>query len=358
MGTSPRRVAVSRCTHHGNALRCGDVDRGSGEGEAAISAVFDEMRRVDNEFSTYKPESEVSRVNALAARGRCAFSKELFDLIETSIDYSRLTRGTLRHHLRQRRCTCTTIPIMWRPNDKQIAAALPESNYRHIHLDPAEQTVFFDHAGVRIDFGGIGKGYAVDRGIAVLQGLGVTRAMVNAGGDSRIIGDPLLASPGSSASATPDDRSRTILKIPLTDTAFSHIRRLRAFFLMRVACATTTSWIRAPASQPHVVRSVTIIGPYANPYRRAHQECVCDGREGRHCIHQHLCQTSIRWRSRRTARCGIRRVWRIRRPRLPPGSDPQYQIDRNACITLSCTEYSGSLPATTPLAGSISSASR
>ena len=230
------------------------------KGEAAIAAVFDEMRRVDNEFSTYKPESEVSRVNAQAAKAPLRISKELFDLIQTSLDYSKLTRGTFD-------ITYASVGYLYnypdhvRPNDAQIAAALPESNYRHVHLDPAAQTVYFDHDGVRIDFGGIGKGYAVDRGIAVLQGLGVTRAMVNAGGDSRIIGDR-FGKPWVIGIRDPDDRTRTILKIPLSDTAFSTSGDYERFF---DEGGVRYHHILDPRTgrSPHVVRSVTIIGPIA-----------------------------------------------------------------------------------------------
>jgi thiamine biosynthesis lipoprotein len=230
------------------------------KGEAAISAVFDEMRRIDNEFSTFKPESEVSRVNAAASKAPLRISKELFDLIATSIDYSKLTRGTFD-------ITYASVGYMYnypahiRPSDAQIAAALPESNYRHIHLDAVAQTVFFDHAGVRIDFGGIGKGYAVDRGIAVLQGLGVTRAMVNAGGDSRIIGDR-FGKPWIIGIKDPDDGTHTILRIPLTDTAFSTSGDYERFF---DEGGVRYHHILDPRTgkSPHVVRSVTIIGPYA-----------------------------------------------------------------------------------------------
>jgi FAD:protein FMN transferase len=230
------------------------------KGEAAIASVFDEMRRIDNEFSTFKPQSEVSRVNNDAAKGPMRISKELFDLIETSIDYSKLTRGTFD-------ITYASVGYMYnypehvRPSEAQIAAALPESNYRHIHLDVAAQTVFFDHPGVRIDFGGIGKGYAVDRGIAVLQKLGVTRAMVNAGGDSRIIGDR-FGKPWLIGIRDPDDRSRTILKIPLTDTAFSTSGDYERFF---DEGGVRYHHILDPRTgkSPHKVRSVTIIGPYA-----------------------------------------------------------------------------------------------
>ncbi|HEY1898953.1 MAG TPA: FAD:protein FMN transferase [Steroidobacteraceae bacterium] len=229
-------------------------------GEAAISAVFDEMRRIDNEFSTFKPESEVSRVNADASKGPMRISKELFDLIATSIEYSKLTGGTFD-------ITYASVGYMYnypkrvRPTEAQIAAALPESNYRHIHLNAAAQTVFFDHAGVRIDFGGIGKGYAVDRGIAVLQKLGVTRAMVNAGGDSRIIGDR-FGKPWIIGIRDPDDRNRTILQIPLTDTAFSTSGDYERFF---DEGGVRYHHILDPRTgkSPHKVRSVTIIGPYA-----------------------------------------------------------------------------------------------
>jgi thiamine biosynthesis lipoprotein len=230
------------------------------KGEAAISAVFDELRRIDNEFSTFKPQSEVSQVNERAAKAPMRISKELFDLIATSIDYSKLTRGTFD-------ITYASVGYMYnypdhvRPSEAQIAAALPESNYRHIHLDSSAQTVFFDHPGVRIDFGGIGKGYAVDRGIAVLQGLGITRAMVNAGGDSRIIGDR-FGKPWIIGIRDPDDRNRTILRIPLADTAFSTSGDYERFF---DEGGVRYHHILDPRTgkSPHVVRSVTIIGPYA-----------------------------------------------------------------------------------------------
>jgi FAD:protein FMN transferase len=230
------------------------------KGEAAISAVFDELRRIDNEFSTYKPESEVSRVNALAAKEPLRISRELFDLIATSIEYSKLTRGTFD-------ITYASVGYLYNypehvhPSDSQIAAALPESNYRHVHLDAAAQTVFFDHPGVRIDFGGIGKGYAVDRGIAVLQARGISRAMVNAGGDSRIIGDR-FGKPWIIGIRDPDDRNRTILRIPLSDTAFSTSGDYERFF---DEGGVRYHHILDPRTgkSPHVVRSVTIIGPYA-----------------------------------------------------------------------------------------------
>ncbi len=93
-------------------------------------------------------------------------------------------------------------------------------NYHHVVLDPKTHTVFFTQPGVRIDLGGIGKGYAVDRGIEILQASGIAHALVTAGGDSRIIGDR-FGKPWIVGIRHPDDKTRVIAKIPLVDTAMS-----------------------------------------------------------------------------------------------------------------------------------------
>ena len=156
--------------------------------EADIDAVLDEMRHIDETMSTYKPTSEVSQVNDKAADGPMHISKELFDLLVKAKEYSVITDGAFD-------ITYASVGYMYnfpkhiRPNDAQIAKALPAVDYRHVILDPKAQTVRFSQKGVRIDLGGIAKGYSVDCGIDVLKARGVTRAYVSAGGDSRIIGD-------------------------------------------------------------------------------------------------------------------------------------------------------------------------
>src|SRR5271154_7323337 len=142
--------------------------------EQAIDAVLDEMRHIDETMSTYKPTSEVSLVNAKAADGPMHISKELFDLLVTARQYSEITDGAFD-------ITYASVGYMYdfrkhiRPDEAQIEKALPAVNYRHVILDPANQTVRFTQKGVRIDLGGIAKGYSVDRGIDVLKGLGFTR---------------------------------------------------------------------------------------------------------------------------------------------------------------------------------------
>ncbi|HLQ11942.1 MAG TPA: FAD:protein FMN transferase [Steroidobacteraceae bacterium] len=188
-------------------------------GESAIDAVMQEMRHIDATMSTYKPDSEVSRVNALAARGPVKISAELFGLLSTALEYSRLTEGAFD-------ITYASVGFMYdfrarvRPDEQQIAAALPAVNYHHLLLDRAAGTVRFSQAGVRIDLGGIAKGYAVDRSIEILQRRGIGHALVSAGGDSRIIGDR-FGKPWIVGIRHPDRKDEVIARLPLIDTAIS-----------------------------------------------------------------------------------------------------------------------------------------
>ena len=188
-------------------------------GEHAIDAVLAEMRHIDADMSTYKPDSEVSRVNAEAARHPVKISAELFGLLETALEYSRITDGAFD-------ITYASVGFMYdfrarhHPDEQQIARALPAVNYHHLLLDRATRSVRFTQAGVRIDLGGIAKGYSVDRGIEILQRLGIRHALVSAGGDSRIIGDR-FGKPWIVGIRHPDRKDEVIARIPLVDTAIS-----------------------------------------------------------------------------------------------------------------------------------------
>jgi thiamine biosynthesis lipoprotein len=187
--------------------------------EQAIDAVMDEMRHIDETMSVYKPTSEVSAVNAMAAQQPVKISAELFGLLTTALEYSRITQGAFD-------ITYASVGYMYdfrarqRPTEQQIQSALPAVNFRHVLLDAANSTVRFSQPGVRIDLGGIAKGYAVDRGIEILRARRFNHALVNAGGDSRVIGDR-FGKPWIIGIRHPDHPEQVITRLPLTDTAFS-----------------------------------------------------------------------------------------------------------------------------------------
>jgi thiamine biosynthesis lipoprotein len=229
--------------------------------EQAIDAVLDEMRHIDETMSTYKPTSEVSLVNAKAADGPMHISKELFDLLVTAKEYSVITDGAFD-------ITYASVGYMYdfrkhiHPDEAQIDKALPAVDYRHVLLDPKNQTVQFSQKGVRIDLGGIAKGYSVDRGIDVLKGLGFTRAFVGAGGDSRIIGDR-FGKPWIVGIRDPrKGEGEVITRIPLVDAAISTSGDYERFFEEN---GVRYHHIIDPRTghSASKVRSATVIGPYA-----------------------------------------------------------------------------------------------
>ncbi len=153
--------------------------------EAAAEAAFDEVRRLDELLSNYKPESEWSQVNRNAANRPVQVSPELFHLLSACEEYSRESQGAF---------DITVGPLMrvWGfykasghlPHRPEILAALSKTGYRHVHLDQRTRSVRFDRSGVELDPGGIGKGYAVDRMVDVLRQNGVQTALVAGSGSS------------------------------------------------------------------------------------------------------------------------------------------------------------------------------
>lgn len=157
-------------------------------GEDAVEAVFGEIERINQLMSTYIEDSRISLINREAARHPVPAGDELYDLIVRSLDMSTLTRGAFditydsvgqHYDFRERE----------RPDAATIARELSSINYRLVATDASTKAIRFAQPGVRINLGGIAKGYAVERGVAILRERGIVNGIVTAGGDSRLLGD-------------------------------------------------------------------------------------------------------------------------------------------------------------------------
>jgi thiamine biosynthesis lipoprotein len=201
--------------------------------EAAADAAFDEVRRLDELLSNYRPESEWSQVNLHAAEKPMKVSPELFQLLSECVEYSQESDGAF---------DISVGPLMkvWGfykgsghlPHRPEISAALTKVGYRHIHLDRAAQTVWFDRVGVELDPGGIGKGYAVDRMVDVLRKNGVQIALVAGSGSSIYgMGAPPAEPKGWRVDIRdPKDSHKTSTEVFLKDTSMSTSGSYEKFF--------------------------------------------------------------------------------------------------------------------------------
>ncbi len=189
--------------------------------------VFSEMRRIEALMSTYIATSEISRVNANAAISTLDISPELAGLIEKSLYFSEISDGAFD-------ITYASVGYAYdyrkkqQPDAETLAGALPAIDYRHVELD--HNRIRFHYPGVRIDLGGIAKGYAVDRGIDLLLACGINRALISAGGDSRILGDR-GGNPWVIGIQHPRDPAGIALRLPLSNTAFSTSGDYERFFI-------------------------------------------------------------------------------------------------------------------------------
>jgi thiamine biosynthesis lipoprotein len=228
--------------------------------QEAVAAVFVEVARIDNLMSTYIEDSEMSRINREAASGPVEVGDELFTLILRSLDISLLTRGAFditydsvgqHYDFREGR----------RPDENTILEELPRLDYRLVEINRDDSTIRFMQEGVRINLGGIAKGYTVERGVDVLRQYGVAHARVTAGGDSRLLGDR-RGQPWMVGVQNPRDKDQVAVTLPLENEAISTSGDYERFF--EEDGERYHHIIEPSTGQPAgEVRSTTIIGPDA-----------------------------------------------------------------------------------------------
>lgn len=181
---APQRYEAS-ATIMGTVYRVAVYGEDRGMMAAAVQAAFEEARRLDGVLSNYKEDSELSRINRLAADGPIEISEEMAELLAQCQEYSRASEGAF---------DVTVGPLMkvWGfykgegelPSRFTLWRTVGKIGYQNLELDRERRRVEFRRSGMELDPGGIGKGYAVDRMAEELRRFGVERAMVSAGSSS------------------------------------------------------------------------------------------------------------------------------------------------------------------------------
>ncbi len=200
--------------------------------QAAVSAAFEEIFRLDRQWSNYREDSDLSDVNRRAASEPVNVDRELFKMLETCLKYSRETGGAF---------DITVGPLLkiWGffrgtgrlPKAEEIAPTLERVGWQKVRLDARQGTVRFRAPGMELDLGAIGKGYAVDRAAEVLREADVAAALILSGTSSILaIGSPPGQDGWTVHVRDPKDAKKSVARLALKDAALSTSGNYERFF--------------------------------------------------------------------------------------------------------------------------------
>ncbi|MDA9430432.1 FAD:protein FMN transferase [Bradyrhizobium sp. CCBAU 51627] len=226
------------------------ADRRSGT-ERAIEAAFDAVAQVHRLMSFHEGDSEVSRLNREAGIRPVRVHDWTYEVLATAVELHRRSSSLFDVTIAPALQTLGLLPLL----EDRLAPAPLASCADAIELLPDHQ-VRFRSSDVMIDLGGIAKGFAVDRAVAVLRDFGISGGMVNAGGDLRAFG----AESHTVHVRDPRDPGRPVCSIEIADEALASTARRVELFDRREpgGSAVIDPATRRPAS---LVDGVTIRAP-------------------------------------------------------------------------------------------------
>ena len=152
---------------------------------SAFDAVFNEFDRLESLMSNWRPGSDVERLNAAAGQEPVPVSSDTMSVLEMAQQASEWTGGKFD-------VTFGVLSGLWKfdhdqdgtvPDMREVRGRLALIDYRRLKLERVQGTAFLERAGMRVNLGGIGKGYAIDRGVAILRSRGFHDFLIQAGGD-------------------------------------------------------------------------------------------------------------------------------------------------------------------------------
>ena len=229
-----------------------------------IDDAVEEIKRIEKLFTTFDESSQTNLINRNAGIAPVKVDREVYDLIERSKKISALTQGafditygSIDKRLWNFDKTMTSLP------DAQTAKKLVRLiNYQNVILDEKNCSVFLKEKGIRIGFGGIGKGYAAEKAKSLLQQKGVKSGIINAAGDLTAWGHQPNGKPWTIGIADPDTKRQAFSFLEITNTSIATSGNYEKFVLIDGKKYSHT--IDPKTGLPvRGIKSVTIICPNA-----------------------------------------------------------------------------------------------
>ncbi len=231
--------------------------------EESIQAAVDEITRIEKLISSWDPNSQTSEVNRNAGIKPVVVDHELFQLIKRSKKISELTDGVFD-------ISFASLDQIWKfdgsmkelPTMEKLKESVSKINYNNIILDDKTSSVFLKNKGMKIGFGGIGKGYAANKAKKIMVELGIDNGVVNASGDLNSWGKQKDGNDWGIAITDPNDKSKNIAWINICDKSIVTSGNYEKF--VSINGVNYTHIINPKTGMPvSETKSVTIISPDA-----------------------------------------------------------------------------------------------
>lgn len=207
----------------GNAFQISAVAENEAWAHERIDAAIREIQRIEQLLTTYSEDSETNLINRNAGISAVPVSRETFELIQRSIRISAITQGAfdITYGSVDKRLWNFDTHMQRLPDKVTAKKMVRLINYRNIILDDETTTVLLKEKGMRIGFGGIGKGYAAEKAKYVMKEMGVKSGIVNASGDLSTWGYQPDGKPWTIGIADPNAVGRLFSYMNITNMAIA-----------------------------------------------------------------------------------------------------------------------------------------
>ena len=229
-----------------------------------IDMAVDEIRRIEKLLTTFDENSQTNQINRQAGINEVKVDAEVFALIQRSLRISAITDGAfdITYGSIDKRLWNFDKSMTSLPDEATAKAMVRLINYQNVILNPKKSTVFLKEKGMRIGFGGIGKGYAAEMAKALLKKEGVDSGVVNASGDLTAWGTQANSQPWTIGIASPDNARLPFSYINISDMAVATSGNYEKFVFINGKKYSHT--INPKTGLPVTgIKSVTVISPNA-----------------------------------------------------------------------------------------------
>ncbi len=186
--TSQPVVSKRTQMHMGTLVTITVVASNKDVGYRAIQAGFDEIKRLERLLSTWRSDSELSHVNAEAGHLPVQVGRETLELVVRSIEMAQLTEGGFNIAVGPAMEAWSFTERQRIPSGEELQRLKPLVDWTTVQISKEARTIFLPHKGMRVDIGGIGKGYAADRAVEGMKRAGVQGGVVALSGDIKTFG--------------------------------------------------------------------------------------------------------------------------------------------------------------------------